>query len=82
MLQKHNCKQYKKLIIQGIDANTRNRKKTLKDFQNNMLILQSGKKINFQIDKVDIGNIGDLNISRETIIFISGKNIFRIGMIG
>ena len=31
--------------------------KTLKDFQNNMLILQSGKKINFQIDKVDIGNI-------------------------
>ena len=49
--------------------------KTLKDFQNNMLILQSGKKINFQIDKVDIGNIGDLNISRETIIFISGKNI-------
>ena len=49
--------------------------KTLKDFQNNMLILQSGKKINFQIDKVDIGNIGDLNISRETIIFISGENI-------
>ena len=49
--------------------------KTFKNFQNNIFILQNNKKLNFKIDKVEIVENSNLNISRETIIYINGKNI-------
>ena len=49
--------------------------KTLNDFKDNIFITQNKKNINLKIDKIEISDVGDLNISRETIIYISGQNI-------
>ena len=49
--------------------------KTLNDFKNNIFIIQNKKNINLKINKIEISDVGDLNISRETIIYISGQNI-------
>ena len=49
--------------------------KTLNDFKDNIFITQNKKNINLKIDKIEISDVGDLNISRETIIYINGENI-------
>ena len=50
-------------------------KKILYDFKNNIFITQADQNLNFNIDKVEIDEIGNIEVSRETIIYISGQNI-------
>ena len=50
-------------------------KKSLINFKDNISLNQNELKIPFEIDDVQIDKIGDLDLSRETLIQISGSNI-------
>jgi len=47
----------------------------LKDFTNNIQLFQNDQTVQFKIDNIFIPEIGDIAISRETQITLSGKNI-------
>ena len=50
-------------------------KKSLINFKDNIFLTQNELKIPFKIDNVQIDRIGDLKLSRKTLIQISGSNI-------
>ena len=50
-------------------------KKSLINFKDNIFLNQNELKIPFKIDNVQIDRIGDLKLSRKTLIQISGSNI-------
>ena len=50
-------------------------KKSLINFKDNISLNQNELKIPFEVDDVQIDKVGDLNLSRETLIQISGSNI-------
>ena len=50
-------------------------KKSLINFKDNIFLNQNELKIPFKIDNVQIDGIGDLKLSRKTLIQISGSNI-------
>ena len=47
----------------------------LKDFTNNIQLFQNNQTVQFKIDNIFIREVGDIAISRETQITLSGKNI-------
>ncbi len=49
--------------------------KKLKDFTNNIQLLQNDQTIQLKIDNIFIPEIGDIALSRETQITLSGKDI-------
>ncbi len=50
-------------------------KKILANFRDNIFITQDDRSLKFNIDDIKINEVGNIEVSRDTVVYISGQNI-------